>query len=297
MNSLTTLLALMSFLLTVEHLAAQSSTALPIVSALRSLEGSGSTCPSDEARERVRNEIREEFYTTFEESIRPMFCGGSFGWRRVAFLNTSDPTEQCPTPWREINATNSLRLCGQRESNGPNCSSVMFSTSGAQYNSVCGRIIGYSFDSPDAFAGASGRTIDDPYVDGVSVTYGQPRRHIWSFAGGLDEDNTANAVSNCPCVNPDVTVPSYVGNNYFCETCNPGVWSGRTGMYHVNDPLWDGEGCGPNSQCCSFNSPPWFTAYLPSPTTEDIEVRICGNDGAGTAHEDTPIQVIELYVK
>ena len=295
MNSakcLAAFMALMNFLLTVKHLTAQPS--LPLVSAPRTVERSGSACPSTQ---NARNEIREEFYTTFEDSIRPMFCGGSFGWRRVAFLNTSDPTEQCPAPWREINATSTLRLCGQQASSGPSCSSVIYSTSGARYNWVCGRIIGYSFDSPDAFAGASSRTIDDPYVDGVSVTYGQPRMHIWSFAGGLDEDNAANAGSNCPCVNPDVTVPSYVGNNYFCETGNPGVWSGRTLTYHVDDPLWDGEGCGPNSECCSFNSPPWFTVQLPSSTTEDIEVRICGNDGGGTAHEDTPIQVMELYIK
>ena len=65
----------------------------------------------------------------------------------------------------------------------------------------------------------------------------------------------------------------------------------------MNDPLWDAEGCGPNSQCCSFNSPPWFIAELPSPTTDDIEVRICADDAGGTAHEDTPIELMELYVK
>ena len=232
-----------------------------IVSAPRTVERSGSTCPSTR---NARNEIREEFYTTFEDSIRPMFCGGSFGWSRVAFLNTSDPTEQCPAPWREINATSTLRLCGRQASSGPSCSSVMYSTSGARYN---------------------------------RVTYGQPRMHIWSYVGGLDEDNAANAGSNCPCVNPGVTVPSYVGNNYFCETGNPGVWSGQMATYHVDDPLWDGEGCRPNSECCSFNSPPWFTVQLPSSTTEEKEVRICGNDRGGTAHEDTPIQVMELYIK
>ena len=71
----------------------------------------------------------------------------------------------------------------------------------------------------------------------------------------------------------------------------------RTVERGVEDPFVDGEGCGPNSECCSFNSPPWFTVQLPSSTTEDIEVRICGNDGGGTAHEDTPIRVMELYIK
>ena len=40
-----------------------------------------------------------------------------------------------------------------------------------------------------------------------------------------------------------------------------------------------------------------FVSSLPqsSPTTDDIEVRICGDSRIGD--EDTPIQLIELYIK
>ena len=37
------------------------------------------------------------------------------------------------------------------------------------------------------------------------------------------------------------------------------------------------------------NSPPWFNITLSSPTTDDIEVRICGDHGIG--EEDIPIQL------
>lgn len=290
MTSVQCFLALVTFLLTAELFAAQDT--LPLLYSPTSREGDGSTCPLD-GRATIINETREGIRTLIQESLS-LFCDVNFGWRRVAFLNMSDQDEQCPSPWREYT---SARVCGRPTSSGPSCSSVSYTNSGGQYSFVCGRIIGYAFDSPDAFR--PGRDIDAIYADGVSVTHGQPRQHIWSFVAGLDEDNTAIAASNCPCDNPDneQNVPSFVGNNYFCETGNPGVWSGRNAILYVNDPLWDAEGCGPNSQCCSFNSPPWFIAELPSPTTDDIEVRICADDADGTADEDTPIELMELYVK
>ena len=290
MTSIQCLLALVTFLVTAQLFAAQDT--LPLLYPTTSRED-GSTCPLDEGREAVINETREGVRTVIRQSLS-LFCNVRFGWRRVAFLNMSDPTEECPSPLREYSST---RVCGREESSGPSCSSVSYTNSGGQYNYVCGRIIGYGFDSPDGFHG--GQDIDGIYADGVSLTHGQPRQHIWSFVAGLDEDNTDRPVENCPCDNPDNEgqVPSFVGNNYFCETGNPGVWSGRNAMLYVDDPLWDAEGCGPDSECCSFNSPPWFIVQLPSATTDALDVRICANDAGGTAHEDTPIELMELYVK
>ena len=82
---------------------------------------------------------------------------------------------------------------------------------------------------------------------------------------------------------------SFVGRNYFCE---PDIISV---FYPIGDPLWDRRGCGPTSSCCTFNSPPWFSVQLSSPTTDDIEVRICGD--SGIRNEDTPIQLMKLFVK
>ena len=68
-------------------------------------------------------------------------CGGS-GWRRVAFLNMTDPTQQCPDSWREYDQ-DSVRACGRQESDIASCSSVEYSPDGLEYTHVCGRIIGY----------------------------------------------------------------------------------------------------------------------------------------------------------
>ena len=130
------------------------------------------------------------------------------------------------------------------------------------------------------------------YLGGVSVTHGSPRQHIWSFSGGLDEVISVNA---CPCVTGN-HIPSFVGRNYFSEA---GItrYSSGFALWPDGDPLWDGQGCGPTSSCCTFHSPPWFNVTLSSPTTDDIEVRICGDQEIGD--EGTPIQqlLIELYVK
>ena len=87
-----------------------------------------------------------------------------------------------------------------------------------------------------------------------------------------------------------------MGNNYFCESGYPNLEYNYT--LFANDPLWDGQGCGAAS-CCELSyppgaTPPWFCKQLPQTTTEDVEVRICGNQGI--ANEDTPVELIEIYV-
>ena len=65
----------------------------------------------------------------------------------VAYLNMTDPTQQCPDRWREV--TTPMRTC--RRAAHSNINSVIFNTSGILYNRVCGRIIGYQFGTPEAF--------------------------------------------------------------------------------------------------------------------------------------------------
>ena len=101
-------------------------------------------------------------------------------------------------------------------------------------------IIGYERGTPSLFTGA-GQSIDTFYIDGVSLTHGSPRQHIWSFGGGLDEVNSAYS---CPCVTGSATgnrIPSFVGRNYFCEAGIPRYSSGVT-FWPNGDPLWDGKG-------------------------------------------------------
>ena len=207
-------------------------------------------------------------------------CNNTGGWTRVAYLNMTDPTHQCPSAWREI--TSPIRTCG-RGADTPDCESVIFSINGIQYSNVLGRIRGYQFGEPEAFTGSA--SIDGHYLDGVSITHGTPRNHIWSFAAEA-RDN-----SHCPC-GSSRTSPYFVGDDYFCESATVGV---AQVVFYPNDPLWDGQGCG-TSTCCTFNNPPWFCKQLPQATTDDIEIHLCTNGLTG-GNEDTPIELIEIFIQ
>ena len=113
-------------------------------------------------------------------------CDGEGGWTRVAYLNMSDPSQQCPTDFRLYNESE-VRACGRQNSLVGGCNSVTFSTYDISYSQVCGRVLGYQYASPDAISSnhgdgidpiASHNSIDAPYVDGVSITHGSPRQHI-----------------------------------------------------------------------------------------------------------------------
>ena len=220
-------------------------------------------------------------------------CNSTGGWTRVANLNMSDPSQQCPGEWiLNTYSSEPRRLCGRA---GSSCYSATYSTYGISYSHVCGRVIGYQYYSTDAFVGTS---IDSSYVDGVSLTHGPPgaRQHIWTFACGLTERVHPSYPSNsCPCVSGTVA-PSFVGSDYFCESGNPG--SSFSNIVYASDPLWDGQGCG-SPPCCELSSPsgvtaPWFCKQLPQATTDDIEARICSNQSP--SNEDTPVELIELFI-
>ena len=99
----------------------------------------------------------------------------------------------------------------------------------------------------------------------------------------------------CPCVasNAAPPPPSFIGNDYFCESGLNAPWVDRQYIFYPNDPLWDGQDC--PSRCCEFNNPPYFIKTLPAPTTDDIELRICAEHFGAT--EDSPIDQVEIYVQ
>ena len=153
-------------------------------------------------------------------------CNSTGGWTRVANLNMSNPSEHCPGEWvLKTYDSEPRRLCGS-SARGVGCLSATYSTYGIRYSHVCGRVIGYEYRSPDAFGRSAGPvTIEGSYVDGVSLTHGSPgaRQHIWSFAAGLLQTvHSSYPTASCPCVSGTVA-PSYVGNDYFCESGNSGT--------------------------------------------------------------------------
>ena len=142
------------------------------------------------------------------------------------------------------------------------------------------------------------QSLDDVCVDGVSLTHGAEgsRQHIWTFASAVSE-SVQYVNSICACSNTQDSymqpVPPFIGNNYFCDSGNSAA-VGTHDIVYADDPLWDGEGCGPDTTCCEFNNPPWFCITLPQPTTEDIEMRICCSEGVD--NEDIIISLIEINI-
>ena len=176
--------------------------------------------------------------------------------------------------------------------------STTFPLNGVNYSKVCGKVIGFQFGRPEAFdIYRSNRriTVDDLYVDGVSLTHGQrPRNHVWTFAVAQDESRSDNRV--CPCTKTDTSytgvLPPFIGQDYFCDT---GSRYGAQLQFYHQDPLWDGSGCGSTSSCCGFNNPPWFCKQLPQPTTDDIELRACTT--GGNSDEYIALETVEIYVQ
>ena len=215
-------------------------------------------------------------------------CNTTGGWTRVANLDMTDPNQQCPDGFRLVTRTTApLRTCGRPGPAG--CVSTTFPVHGIKYSQVCGRVIGYQDGSPDAFDPYyinRAATIDDYYIDGISLTHGQsPRHHIWTFAGAVDKTRStedpslSNTATVCSCTIPERpyrgVVPPFVGQDYFCETGSRDTFQY---IFYPDDPLWNGQGCGGTSTCCSFNNPPLFCKQLPQSTTDDIELRLCGDE-------------------
>ena len=214
---------------------------------------------------------------------------------RVAYIDMRNTSHQCPRGLTLFSRSSPpRRVCNIT---GYGCVSTTFTVHGVEYSHVYGRIIGYQIRHVYAFYSHT-LDIDSSYIDGVSLTHGRyPRKHIWTFAGALDE-TSRNQRYKCPCINPNLspspTVPDYVNNDYFCDTAiGTAGWTSVPPTLQPADPLWDGKGCGPTNTCCSFNNPPWFTKHLPSPTTDDVEMRLCQPGTPGS----TPIELVELYVQ
>ena len=126
-------------------------------------------------------------------------CAGVEGvWRRIGNFDIA-AGDSCPSPWITI-MYNGVNYCTGSASNF-GCYSVRYSANAVSYQRVCGRASVYPKDTPDNFHNRNiNLGIDSYYVDGISITHGNPRQHIWTYAFGH-------------CSGP----PSFVGTHYRCE--------------------------------------------------------------------------------
>ncbi|XP_065907750.1 uncharacterized protein [Dysidea avara] len=224
-------------------------------------------------------------------NIIPTCAGIGGGWKRIALINIS-AGDDCPGEW--IKASKRSGVFCRVTSNDTNiCSSAKFSTNGISYQRVCGMARGYQKGNSEGFA-SSEKSIDGAYVSGLSLTHGNPRQHIWTFANGLSEHCSTKAVNNCPCAADDAgsLPPPFVGSNYYCESgaLRCPIYVG----HFLHDALWDGKKC-MSSKCCDNKTQPWFHHQLDQPTNNDIEARICSS---GPFDErSTLIDQLELYIQ
>ena len=228
-------------------------------------------------------------------------CGGNKGgWMRIADIDTSRG-DICPSGWNNYN--NSYCTGGSVAG----CYSANFSTSSMSYSKVCGKVKGYQKGTMNGFYPSahahgkhndytpitSSRSLDGVYVDGISITSGNPRKHVWTYAVGLSDDGNYPQ-HNCPCAKyPGPDPPTYVASNYYCESGNTAV--SESSKLYTDDPLWDGAGCLPENSCCYDAGMPWFFHRFSKATNGNIEVRICHDQTF--SDEGIAIEQLQLYVQ
>ena len=218
-------------------------------------------------------------------------CGRGGGWTRLGKLDMTKYYERCPSPFK-CSKQGNTRICSK---NRRGCESKYLPSYGIRYSQVCGRVRGYQWRGTDAFY-RSVNDINKVYVDGVSITRGSPRKHVWSFASGLTEKGTY--IYACPCnrgVTSSAYPPSFVGNDYFCESGYTSVFHSR---YTTEDPLWDGKQCRyREAPCCRKSYLPWFLKNIGGTTTDSLELRLCTDPHEGLHDERVAIDQYEFYVK
>ena len=87
------------------------------------------------------NKTTQYVYCYMEE-----LCGSNEGWTRLAYLNMSDPSVECPSGFR-LYESGGVRACGRPVSSGGSCASVKFPSNGISYYEVCGIMVGYAYST------------------------------------------------------------------------------------------------------------------------------------------------------
>ena len=125
-----------------------------------------------------------------------------------------------------------------------------------------------------------------------------------SFTGRLEIENTCthmplgwkstlHAGQSCPCAAGPVP-RAFVGSDYYCESGNNKTTFDGTTFYNA-DVLWDGQLCRHDEvTCCDPPILPWFCRNFTNPITEDMEIRICLDEG--TDNENVALEFFELYI-
>jgi hypothetical protein len=232
------------------------------------------------------------------------------GWTNA--LDLDSLREPCPPGWQEFAEP---RLCVHSVDPAPatlTAASITVVPPLASYRDVMVSVIGFQYGSMDAFNQSDSRTnralasIDDAYLDGLSITTAAaagPRRHIASYAVGLREGAGDGSLS-CPCLGgrpPPSFVPGPPPGGpgepppsaWRCESGSLGGTDEET--LHLIDPLFDGAevpvACGPEAS----HEP--IRTRLESDTSADLEARLMTDEPDDTRREGLAVYRLELWVR
>ena len=103
-------IAVASFAVLAEPVVAQeANTTSPLSYPSLVFQGDGNqTCPSEELQERATNAVKNAIRSLLRDSVAPFqqgymyFCGGSAGWKRIAYLDMSDLPSGVPLCGRKL---------------------------------------------------------------------------------------------------------------------------------------------------------------------------------------------------
>ena len=222
-------------------------------------------------------------------------CGDGV-WMRIGYFDTRQPLAECPDPlMRLVVGGNSycVRQAVER------CDSVFIKSLGSNYSEVCGMIMAKQYGHPNAFWDAPRDSPDDGYAEGILITRGSPRQHVWAYVVA-DVANPPVGYTNpdmCPCTGHASAPqpPSFVGNDYYCDSGNDAGGNAIERQLY-NKTLWNSEGtmCSVSATCCENPDQPWFRKKLDAPTNDNIELRWCANEDL---REATATERVELYIR
>eukprot|EP00117_Sycon_ciliatum_P033887 scpid66109/ scgid25978/ len=214
------------------------------------------------------------------------------GWTRIAYINPREQ-QQCPGTMRYQDLE--VPLCTKPTHQSGFCSLATFHALPGEYSEVMGFVTGYRHNSLDAFARVDGATqtisLDDWYTDGISITHGSPKRHLWTYTASYDDHRVDY---HCPCSpQPGPAPPSFVGSDYYCADSGT-IW--RPWTLTPAAHAWSNTSqCTAGGTCCDNTDMPWFHRQLDTYTSDPVQIRLCTDQA--NADENVGIDQASIFVR
>ena len=240
----------------------------------------------------------------FQPTLVPE-CGDGV-WCRIVDFDVTGEDTTCPDGWTFA----STPRLGCTRPDDDDCALATFPTGSLEFKRVCGRATGVVLGTPDGFEAQNGRVVNGiPLAEGVTLTLRAPFAHIWTFAAIHDGTNGIACPFNEDNFGGDFDEDTltFVQDNHFCDVDSVPIskkrrrrGGGEWGTSSSSRQLWSGD-CDdlPNGsialEACNFNNPPYFNVTLASPTTDDIDARICLS--AVGDQEQVSVESMMLFVQ